>query len=87
MIAPKDESSDLVMQWIESEGLGDSAIFSPRLDSVVVEASISKIEKLLNAEYTPFGKRVGLSIARTQLILVPYSTLIHRRCFSENPRV
>jgi tripeptidyl-peptidase-1 len=56
MIAPKDESSDLVMQWIESEGLGDFATFSPRLDSIVVEASISKIERLLNAEYSPFGK-------------------------------
>jgi tripeptidyl-peptidase I len=55
MIAPKDESSDLVMQWIQSEGLGDYATISPRLDAVIVEASISQIEKLLNAEYTPFG--------------------------------
>jgi tripeptidyl-peptidase-1 len=56
MVAPKDESSNLVMQWIESEGLGDHATISPRLDSVVVEASISQVEKLLNAEYTPFGR-------------------------------
>jgi tripeptidyl-peptidase-1 len=56
MIAPMDESSELVMQWIESEGLGDYATMSPRWDSVVVEASISQIEQLLNAEYTPFGK-------------------------------
>lgn len=56
MVAPKDESSEAVMQWIESAGLGDYATISPRLDSVVVEASVSQIEKLLNAEYTPFGK-------------------------------
>jgi tripeptidyl-peptidase I len=55
MIAPKDESSDLVMQWIRTEGLGEYATISPRLDAVVVEASISQIEKLLNADYTPFG--------------------------------
>lgn len=55
MVAPRDESSDLVMQWIESEGLRQYATLSPRQDSVIVEASISKIEKLLNAEYTPFG--------------------------------
>jgi tripeptidyl-peptidase-1 len=56
MIAPKDETSELVMQWIESEGLADYATLSPRLDAVVIEASISKIEKLLDAEYEPYGK-------------------------------
>lgn len=55
MIAPKDEASERVMQWIESEGLADYATLSPRLDAVVVEASISKIEKLLVADYEPYG--------------------------------
>lgn len=61
MVAPKDESSDLVMQWIESEGLGKYATISERQDSVVIEASISKIEKLLKAEYAPFGKLLRLT--------------------------
>lgn len=56
MIAPKDESSELVMQWLRSEGLIGQATVSPRLDSIILEASISQVEKLLQAEYQPFGK-------------------------------
>lgn len=55
MIAPKDESSDLVMKWLESQGLSKRATLSPRSDSIIVEASIAQIEKLLQAEYVPFG--------------------------------
>jgi tripeptidyl-peptidase-1 len=55
MIAPKDESHQLVMQWLESEGLKSLAIPAPRGDSIVVQASISQIEKLLNAEYSSYG--------------------------------
>lgn len=56
IIAPKDESSDLVMDWLKSAGLGSHASLSARGDSVIVEASISQIEKLLNAEYSAFGE-------------------------------
>jgi tripeptidyl-peptidase-1 len=55
MIAPKDESRDLVMQWLENNGLGENAELSPRSDSVIVKATITQVEKLLNAEYRPFG--------------------------------
>lgn len=56
MIAPKDESKDLVMQWLESEGMSDEASLSPRLDSVLIQTTVDKIEKLLNAEYSAFSK-------------------------------
>jgi tripeptidyl-peptidase I len=56
MIAPKDESSDLVMSWLKNQGLSSHATLSARGDSVIVEASISQIEKLLSAEYSAFGK-------------------------------
>ena len=56
MIAPKDESSDLVMGWLKDAGLSSHAMISPRGDSVIVEASIKQIEKLLNAEYNAFGE-------------------------------
>jgi hypothetical protein len=56
MIAPKDESRELVMKWLNSEGLGENASLSSRADSIIVQASVSQIEKLLNAEYAPFGK-------------------------------
>ena len=55
MIAPKDESKDLVMQWLESEGMSGEASLSPRLDAVVIETTVDKIEKLLKAEYSVFG--------------------------------
>ncbi|TVY12966.1 Tripeptidyl-peptidase sed3 [Lachnellula arida] len=54
MIAPKDESKDLVMQWLESEGMSDEASLSPRLDSVLIQTTVDKVEKLLKAEYSAF---------------------------------
>jgi tripeptidyl-peptidase I len=57
IIAPKDESRELVMQWLDGEGLGEYFTMSPRMDSVVVQASVSQIEKLLNAEYSAFGEQ------------------------------
>ena len=56
MIAPKDESKDLVMQWLESEEMSDEASLSPRLDTVLIETTVNRIEKLLKAEYSAFGK-------------------------------
>jgi tripeptidyl-peptidase-1 len=60
MIAPKDESRDLVMNWLDSKGLSQHASLSARSDSVIVEASISQVEKLLSAEYSAFGKSPSL---------------------------
>ena len=56
MITPKDESRDLVLQWLNIEGLGNYSSLSARADSIIVKASISQIEKLLNAEYSSFGE-------------------------------
>ncbi|KAF8860253.1 subtilisin-like protein [Acephala macrosclerotiorum] len=72
MIAPKDESSELVMQWLRSEGLIGQASASPRLDSIILEASIAQIEKLLEAEYQPFvNKETGDSVVRTLKYSLP----------------
>jgi hypothetical protein len=56
MIAPKGESRDLVLSWVEEAGLSRYASSYPSSDSVVLEASISQIEKLINAEYSSFGE-------------------------------
>jgi hypothetical protein len=66
MIAPREESYDLVMQWIEKEELSNQAIASPLSDSVIVEASVSQIEKLLKAEYSAFGKIIFSLILRRE---------------------
>jgi tripeptidyl-peptidase-1 len=60
MIAPKNESRDLVMNWLDLEGLSKYASLSARSDSVIVEASINQVEKLLSAEYSAFGKSPSL---------------------------
>jgi tripeptidyl-peptidase-1 len=72
MIAPKDESRDLVMNWLDLEGLSKHASLSARSDSVIVEASISQVEKLLNAEYDAFGRSPSLCL----LIAILFSTTI-----------
>ncbi|EHL00160.1 putative Tripeptidyl-peptidase SED4 [Glarea lozoyensis 74030] len=54
MVAPKQQSKDLVMDWLNKEGLRDIAEFSPRSDSVVIEGSLRQIEKLLKTEYASF---------------------------------
>lgn len=54
IIAPKDESGSLVMEWLEAMGMRSYASYSKRGDSIVIEASIAQIERLLDAEYSAF---------------------------------
>jgi tripeptidyl-peptidase-1 len=55
MVAPAEESTDLVMQWLQNEFSGPDAKVSQKGDYVTVEASVKKIEELLDAEYSVFG--------------------------------
>ncbi|KAG9232005.1 peptidase S8/S53 domain-containing protein [Amylocarpus encephaloides] len=54
MVAAKQKSKDLVMDWLHKEGLRDLSSVSPRADSVVVEGTIRQIERLLKTEYSSF---------------------------------
>lgn len=54
LIAPKDESGDLVMRWLEAAGLRSHATYSSRGDSIIIEASVAQVEKLLSAEYNVY---------------------------------
>jgi len=63
MIAPKEDSSKLVMEWLETEGLSSHASISQRSDTVIVDASVTQIEALLKAKYMPFSK-LGSSTIR-----------------------
>ncbi|KAG9247173.1 peptidase S8/S53 domain-containing protein [Calycina marina] len=72
MVVPKNSSRDLVLQWLSSEGLEKSATVSPRGDSIILDTTISEVEKLLNAEYTPFSNsKSGDSILRTMEYSLP----------------
>ncbi|KAN0089028.1 subtilisin-like protein [Hyaloscypha variabilis] len=72
MIAPKDESRNLVLQWLNIEGLTNYSSLSTRGDSIIVKASISQIEKLLDAEYNSFVRTdSGQSVVRTLEYSIP----------------
>lgn len=55
MIAPKDESKQLVLDWLSSEGLVGATV-SPRGNTIMLEATVSQLEKLLDAEYNVYSK-------------------------------
>ncbi|KAH8695789.1 tripeptidyl-peptidase 1 precursor [Phaeosphaeriaceae sp. PMI808] len=54
MVAPKQESSDLVNQWLAKELPNGKAKITWQGDYVTVQASVQTIEKLLDAEYSTF---------------------------------
>jgi tripeptidyl-peptidase-1 len=54
IISPRDESGNMVMAWLERAGLGGNATYTTRGDSIIVEASIAKVEELLDAEYNTY---------------------------------
>lgn len=54
IIAPKDESAAVVMDWLETMGLRSYASLSKRGDSVIIEASVAQVERLLDAEYSAY---------------------------------
>lgn len=56
IIAPKDESGSMIMEWLETKGLRSHASYSKRGDSIIIEASVAQIESLLDAEYSVFSE-------------------------------
>lgn len=54
-LAPKPESVQTVQEWLSGAGLGDHAEVDGSGDNILVHASVADVEKLLHAEYDPFG--------------------------------
>lgn len=72
IIAPRDESGDLVMSWLESAGLRSHASYSIRGDSIIIEASVAQVEKLLDATYEPYvNSETQESVLRTLEFSLP----------------
>jgi len=55
MIAPKQESLNLVKDWLTKELSGTAAEFAVNSDYVTVQASVNVVEKLLKTQYNAFG--------------------------------
>ncbi|KAI9743211.1 MAG: hypothetical protein M1818_003057 [Claussenomyces sp. TS43310] len=78
MIAPKDQSRELVMEWLDREGLSNQATVSARSDAVIVQASVHQIEELLKAEYSGFVREAtGDRVLRTLEYSLPDSLQGH----------
>ncbi|KAF7534263.1 hypothetical protein G7054_g6365 [Neopestalotiopsis clavispora] len=80
MIAPKDESKSLVLDWLSQSGLADKSSVSSRGNAVIVTASVSEIEQLLAAEYNAYtNSETGEQIVRTLEYSLPESLDGHVR--------
>lgn len=56
IISPADESRDLVLQWIDSHGLTDSAALNARGNAITLNVTVSQAEDLLATKYNSFSK-------------------------------
>jgi tripeptidyl-peptidase I len=61
-VAPKEESVDLVKDWLSSATSGDEAVISVEGDYVTVQASVNTVERLLKTEYSTFGNFSFISL-------------------------
>ncbi|KAH6660927.1 peptidase S8/S53 domain-containing protein [Truncatella angustata] len=74
MIAPKDESKSLVLDWLRQQGLADNASISTRGNTIIVKATISQAEKLLEADYNTYtNAETGEQVVRTLAYSIPES--------------
>lgn len=56
VIAPKEESRQLVFQWLGNHSLSDVAVLTPRGNIVIVNTTVSQAEKLLGTKYNTYSK-------------------------------
>lgn len=63
IIAPKDESRQLVFEWLGNHSLANSAVLTPRGNIVVVNATVSQAEQLLGTKYNGYSKRLFAGFA------------------------
>jgi tripeptidyl-peptidase I len=58
VIAPKNESKELVLQWISGHGL--TGVVNARGNAVHLNATVSQAQDLLGAEYSSYSKEFGI---------------------------
>jgi tripeptidyl-peptidase-1 len=56
IIAPAQESHDLVYEWISANGLASVTTLNPRGNTYLLNTTVDVAEKLLNAEYHMYSK-------------------------------
>ncbi|KAK9419535.1 putative Peptidase S53 domain-containing protein [Seiridium unicorne] len=72
IIAPTEESKQLVFEWLGNYSLADSAALSPRGNVVAVNATISQLEGLLNTKYDSYtNTETGETASRALSVSLP----------------
>ncbi|KAF7516212.1 hypothetical protein G7054_g14244 [Neopestalotiopsis clavispora] len=72
IIAPKEESRQLVMEWLGNNSLSDAASLNERGNIVIVETTVSKAEQLLNTKYNSYtNSETGESATRALSVSLP----------------
>jgi tripeptidyl-peptidase I len=56
IVAPKDESRLLVLDWLSQQGLADKSTVTSRGTAITVTASVEAIENLLQAQYDTYSE-------------------------------
>jgi tripeptidyl-peptidase-1 len=76
MLAPKEESAELVLDWIKSQGLSEKTTVDE--DWIIVDGTIGDAEKLLQTEYQWFeNSDVGKLTVRTLAYSLPSALHAH----------
>lgn len=71
LIAPSDESFDLVNTWLLDHGISTAAL-SPSGDSIWLKLPVSKIEELLDTTYSVFRHEDGTEFVRAPEWSLPW---------------
>ncbi|KAH8649239.1 peptidase S8/S53 domain-containing protein [Xylariales sp. PMI_506] len=79
IIAPSQQSHDLVLNWLKSEGFADDDIsLNKRGNTLLVKTNVAKAESLLSAEYKNYTDSItGETAIRTTEFSVPTELLSH----------
>lgn len=66
LIAPKDDTLELVHSWLQENDIEpESLSYSSAKDWIIVSLPVSRIEKLLNTEYSVYRHEDGTEVIRT----------------------
>ncbi|KAI1858727.1 uncharacterized protein JN550_012477 [Neoarthrinium moseri] len=78
VIAPKEESKQVVFEWLGNHSLADSAVLTPRGNIVVVSTTVGEAEKLLGTEYHSYtNAETGEKASRALSVSIPEAVFGH----------
>ncbi|KAJ9611744.1 hypothetical protein H2200_004928 [Cladophialophora chaetospira] len=84
LVAPTDEASAAVLEWLEEYGIDtEDLTYSPAKDWVSIRLPVSTVEDLLNTEYSVWEHRDGSTVVRTEGYSLP--NYVHKHISTIQP--